>query len=739
MRFLYYGILAFVLSFSYPISSFSTSGETGHTESEPLRELYRIEHENWLEYIKRFSDYRLDNSFDVTFYHINVDIALDSQYITGDVRCQFEISSDNLDFIKLNLQDSLSIDSITGNSILWTSSNDTILINLDREYDIGETAEVHIYYQGKPPIVENTKGLRYSSHGDSEPVIASLSTPFLAHYWWPCKDGPGDKPDSVYIDITIPDTVINELPLIAVSNGSLEGITPSGGKKTFHWRERYPIVTYYVMVAVSNFVYFQDFCDGGPDESYPLDYYSFLEDLDSSVAGVVRVPEVAALFSELFGPYPFRDEKYGITEIGFYGGIENQTNTIQGSMEPDWFPVTVHEFAHMWFGDMITCKDWHHGWLNEGFATYAEALWVEQDQGVNSFRSAMEDKEYFGGGSLYLQNISDPMSIFIGIIYYKGAWALHMLRHVLGDEIFFDCLSQYATSPDFMYGHATTEDFQEVCESVSGIDLGWFFQQWVYGQYFPRYNISIHTRKAPGVPGSQYETHIHLWQSQTTDPQVFTMPLDFRLWYGSGYTIQKGWNDAREQNLVFNTTFQPDSIDFDPFNWILDYHYYHPYTLHIISDSLLDGSQADYYEDTIVVICSSDQYDIQIISGSLPDGWLLDPNTGVISGTSYADTGLFAVTVMATDIDEPSYVDTKSFSIYVRGGTHDPGDANADGEINVGDAVYIINYIFKYGPPPPYLNWADVNADCNVNVGDAVYLINYIFKGGPEPQMGCAE
>jgi len=147
----------------------------------------------------------------------------------------------------------------------------------------------------------------------------------------------------------------------------------------------------------------------------------------------------------------------------------------------------VHELAHMWFGDMITCKDWHHGWVNEGFATYSEALWAEYVGGFSAYQNNIATNEYFDGGTLYLQDVSDPFQIFIRIIYYKGAYVLHMLRGVLGDAVFFEILRQYSTDPQLMYSEATTEDFKAVCESVSNMDLTFFFDQWIYDEFYPIY------------------------------------------------------------------------------------------------------------------------------------------------------------------------------------------------------------------------------------------------------------
>ncbi len=705
--------------------------------NQQIIEFHQVEQQNWQEYIARFADFQQDSTFDVTFYHIDIDIALDSQFIMGKVLCGFESAIDNLSQIKLNLQDSLIIDSITGDAASFSHTGDTITILLDSSLPSGLPADVSIWYRGHPPVIEATKGLRYTSHGSGERIIASLSTPFLAHYWWPCKDGPGDKPDSVYIDITIPDTVINGLPLIATSNGALDTVVTTGGKKTFKWREQYPIVPYYVMVAISNYQHLVENYSG-VGGNFPLEYFAFNENLSATMVGIDRVPEVMDFFSTVYGPYPFADEKYAVTEIGFYGGIENQTNSIQGALDQDWFEVTVHELSHMWFGDNLTCQSWHHGWLNEGFATYSEALWAEYDGGLSAYRATMKDFEYYSGNSLYLDDISDPFNIFIGIIYYKGAWVLHMLRGVLGDDDFFDCIYAYATTPEFQYNHVVTEDFRNVCETVSGQDLDWFFQQWVYGDKYPIYRWSYFSVRNPGTSEPFYTTYIPLNQVQTTDPQLFLTPLQFQVFMGAGYQVFTIDNNQRSQIVRLDTNFEPDSIKMDPFNWVLESSVKIPFPLTIVTETLNTGVQCIEYADTILALSTSGIKSYKVIDGLLPEGYALDTLTGIINGVTFTDIAEFACTIQATD--SSGHTATREFFIPIETLGPNAGDANCDGLVNVGDAIYLINHIFRQGPAPSYPNWADANADCSINVGDAVYLINYIFNGGPSPILSfCME
>jgi aminopeptidase N len=535
-------------------------------QSQVMQDFYRLEQENWRAYIEASRAVSTQGNFDVTFYHLSVDLGIASPYLTGTVLCRFRSVEDSTRTIKLNLRREFTIDSIRGDAAGFTFSLDTITVSLDHTFQTGDTGSVCVYYRGVPPVAGGLKGLRYVTHATNQRVIVSLSTPFLSYYWWPCKDGPGDKPDSVYVEITIPDTSIAGIPVVAVSNGLLAGVVSAGGKKTFQWRERYPIVPYYVMAAVSNYRDFHQTFTGTHGEQFPMDYYVFNEHLTAAQQGVADMPLVMAAFSDRFGVYPFSAEKYGMTQLGFYGAIENQTNTIINNMGSSYFGISVHELAHMWFGDMITCKDWHHGWLNEGFATYAEALWAEHTGGLSSYLSYVQNFRFLAGGTLYLQEISDPFAIFVPIIYDKGACVLHMLRGVLGDSVFFACLSSYAGDPAFRYGHATTEDFQGVCESVSQRDLDFFFTQWVYDQYYPMYEYTY------SQDGGTGDVTVGIRQTQSTLGRraVFEMPVRLKfLFQGGGDTTVTVWNSQQVQSFTLQLPRPVVSMQFDPDNWIL--------------------------------------------------------------------------------------------------------------------------------------------------------------------------
>jgi aminopeptidase N len=232
----------------------------------------------------------------------------------------------------------------------------------------------------------------------------------------------------------------------------------------------------------------------------------------------------------------------------------------------------------MWFGDMITCADWHHAWMNEGFATYAEALWAEHKSGLTAYHDHLNAYPGTMGGTLYLQNDLDTFNIFQPIVYDKGAWVLHMLRGVLGDPVFFDCLRTYASTPGFMYKNASTEDFRHLVETISGKDLGVFFDQWVYDEYYPKYQynfIQDSVTKVLTVRIFQAQDSLNNWRD------VFEMPLQIKITDENGNdTLVTVLNNQQNQQYEFQLTgtilHTPTSVVLDPDKWLIRMTYFKP-------------------------------------------------------------------------------------------------------------------------------------------------------------------
>jgi aminopeptidase N len=281
------------------------------------------------------------------------------------------------------------------------------------------------------------------------------------------------------------------------------------------------------------------------------------------------MPQAMGIFEKRFGPYPF--EKYGMAEVEpFYvGGMEHQTMTTVNSLwirgDRSYEAGFVHELAHMWWGDAVTLADWPDIWLNEGFATYSEALYAEDAYGPAAFREKMRgSRKYYFDQALTMDFAlydPPPNQLFNwGIVYNKGAWVLHLLRRAAGDGAFWQILSSYYRA--YAYTNAATADFQSVCEAVTGQDLDWFFNQWVYGNGYPELSWSgtfLHELSG------RIETRIRVDQTQKSGT-VFRLPLDIRF---AGVKDTSVWLDRVSATFVLRSDRKPDSVILDPDGWAL--------------------------------------------------------------------------------------------------------------------------------------------------------------------------
>jgi aminopeptidase N len=496
------------------------------------------------------------DDYDVLFYDIDIAIDPPSQTVDGVVTMRAESVVDGLSAVILDLYDNLTVTSVTRGvtPLSYSRSDDRLTATLDQSFDEGQIFEVTVAYHGAPV----SGALDFDTHGGGWPIVSSLSEPDGAREWWPCKDTPADKADSARIAITVPDD------LVAASEGTLMSVTDNGdGTKTYDWFEHYPVTTYLVSVAVSNYASWTDYYNY-PGGAMPVTNYVYPEDLADAQEDLSITPDAIATLAALYGEYPFAEEKYGHAIFPWGGAMEHQTCTsygavlIRGDHYYDW--ILVHELSHQWWGDCVTCRTWQDVWLNEGFATYSEALWTEANGTFEDYKDYMDYLDYYG----YFDGpIFDPWQLFGRTVYKKGAWVLHMLRHVLGgkDEL-LQVLADYRA--EHAYDTATTSEFQAAAEGVYGGSLDWFFGPWVYGMNRPEYEYGWIASDA----GTHWDIMLHVDQVQT-DAGAFTMPIDIVIETAAGDDTVSVWNDEWGQDFFLTADAEPTGLLFDPDKWIL--------------------------------------------------------------------------------------------------------------------------------------------------------------------------
>jgi len=510
-----------------------------------------------------------DSRIDVTYYKLNLKIYYSTQKIDGIVTVNGKSTVDSLKTFFLDLQDNLILDSVTTNKhkLTVTHSNNKIQINLVNPLSKGQTFSVNVYYHGTPGS-SGFGSFEFSTH-NGHPVIWSLSEPYGASDWFPCKDTPADKADSSAVWITA------DSSFVSVSNGTLEKIINNGnGTKTYEWKNQYPIAQYLISVAMSNYVKFVTYFKYGKSDSMIVTNYLYPEHLNSQTRRQLnRVTDMLKVFSKDFGLYPFIKEKYGQVEFGWSGGMEHQTITSLGTSSSNPYfgrDLVSHELTHQWFGDLITSKDWHNIWLSEGFATYGEALYIEATSGIAGYQSQINDymrSAKIAKGTVWVQDISSVNSIFnYNRSYAKGAVVLYMLRGIVGDSTFFKILRSYVSDPKLAYGVATTEDFEAVAEKVFGENLDYFFDEWIYGEHYPKYSYDWSITL---LSNGSYEVKVDLTQSVNTNPTFFTMPIQLKFHFASGDSLLTVFNNSASQSFSFVFKNKPSQLTFDPDNWIL--------------------------------------------------------------------------------------------------------------------------------------------------------------------------
>ncbi len=513
------------------------------------------------------------HDFDVFNYDIEMTVDIPNDSIWANVTITIEALSDTISSIPLNFDPVYTISSCKeGSRTLQFDKvvDDTFRIFLNRKVNKGETLSVAVSYYGKPAEKD---GL-FITEADSPNATTYVNAePRGARHWIPCYDAPSDK--AVFTQrITVP------TGFDLVANGTLESLDKSGFWWTYTWEEHYPQPTYLIVFAASKHFVTKDMTAKVEGKDVPM-RVRVLASRDVREK-FNNTPAMVEYFSKIFPPYPFADEKYDQVHAPIGGAMENATctfiNTAYNWGSGNWDFVLSHELSHHWWGDWLTCATWADLWLNEGFATYCEALWWENLHGEKGYRDYVSRRImriYLNGGKLHPLYDPPASDLFGTTTYKKGGSVLHMMRQVLGDSLFFAGLKRYAT--DNANKSVITDDLQKVMEEVSAQDLDWFFDEWVYGAGHPRYEFGWSPVTYNQTASPTYSIDIAIAQTQNRAKNFFPfrMPLEIGVYSGGIEKIYTITDSIGYQRFNLELASKPDSVILDPYDKVLNLLVYH--------------------------------------------------------------------------------------------------------------------------------------------------------------------
>jgi aminopeptidase N len=511
-----------------------------------------------------------DRGFDVQHYSLDLRVDPVAETVEGRIDIDLNILPPAPSRLQLDLVAHLVVDSlwIDGLPVPFTHTGDSLFVDTPVGAD---TARLTIRYAGSPEPENHNSGMLFRAYGNTRDnpdglgkTVFTVSEPWHASSWWPCKDHPSDKA-TAEIAVTVPDT------MRVVANGVLTDTTAADpGWTRFVWQEDYPIATYLISMAVANYREWTQTCEtaAGPLE---LSFHIYPEDYDRARSDLLNTCEMITFMETLCGPYPFMSEKYGQAEVKWPGGMENQTVS---SIGQTFLPGTraheqliLHELAHQWFGNLITPAKWSDIWLNEGFASYCQALWQEHTLGRDAYLIRMRK---FGPDNPTHQALftdegilSDPWPLFDNMVYHKGAWVLHMLRGAMGDVAFFDFLHTYATHPDFAYGHATTAEMIDIASQAAGRDLNAFLRPWLDTAAVPQVVWSYRTES---LKSGLSRVYLSVEQQQA---QLFELHLPVHIRTTTGTTTATLVMEQATGTLTVTVDGRVEDVQLDPEGWVL--------------------------------------------------------------------------------------------------------------------------------------------------------------------------
>ena len=504
--------------------------------------------------------------------HTRLELALDveNRALTGVASHTLVPITDGVTHVELDAVELriLSVALADGSALDYTHEGTKLRIGLGSPRPAGEELTVQIDYSCTP-----RRGLYFTmpdaAYPDKPTQVWTQGQDEDSRYWFPCFDFPNERFTSEII-VTVP------REWTTVSNGKLLSSTEKGPNTTYHWSQDKPHPTYLMSLVAGQYTEIRDDWNG-----VPIIYYSPPGREEDTRRAFDKTPKMMQFFVEKIGvPYPW--DKYSqVTVADFiFGGMENTSATTMtdtllhdGRAHLDYSSdsIVAHELAHQWWGDLLTCRDWSHGWLNEGFATYFDLLFKEHDLGVDEFRYGV-----YQDANTYIREDSNryrrpivsnvynqPVDLFDRHLYEKGGLVLHMLRAVLGDQLFWKALRHYCLK--HQGASVTTEDLQRAIEEATGQNLDWFFHQWVYKGGHPNLKVTYTWDDETST------AKLAVSQTQAVDEltSLFRMPVQVAFETADGPHSVRINLSQKEQSFYVPLKEKPKMVAFDPGYWCL--------------------------------------------------------------------------------------------------------------------------------------------------------------------------
>lgn len=510
-------------------------------------------------------------SYDVSFYGLSVQVFPDAQRISGTLEMRAAVVQP-MAVLVLDLDTLLQVQGVEellpggkSRSMTFVHQQGRIRVSLGYTRQHGSSLQVRIRYEGKPRVAPRAPwdgGFDWKKTPSGAHWIATSCQTQGADTWWPVKDHVSDEPDSMFIHVRVPE------PLVAASNGRLQQVlSHPDGTRTFQWYVSTPINTYDVALNIAPYRTIEGTWKSVAGDVFPIVFYVLPEDYDKGLVLFEEIKDHIRFYEKYLGPYPFRKDKYGVAQTPHLG-MEHQSiiaygaNFKNGSMTGgrDWGfdALHHHEFGHEWWGNLVTNFDWRDMWIHEGFCSYMQALYLEEREGMDGYHRYIDNMRRFANTlPLAPREATTAVQAYKAPIYNKGAWILHTLRGLIGDEAFFKALRRMAYPDPAMEKvtdgsqcrFVTTDDFLSICEAVTGKDLDWFFEVYLRQPALPR----LVTRIAEGELSIRWEVPNNL---------PFDMPVEVEI-DGKRKKIQ-----VPSEGVRLNIK-QGDKPVVDPDRWLL--------------------------------------------------------------------------------------------------------------------------------------------------------------------------